>query len=136
MEKIYKYAPADKAILILKNQRLLLKNPKEFNDPFDTDFKRNKEDIKEVRKLVEAFTCMTILVSTIEIPGVKEAIKKNPLYILAKKEYKTLILMLKKEPRFITNLAFNALNKMLKMKSGRRFLIRPFFVSVFCGTGH
>lgn len=116
-EKIYKYASIDTALMILSNDKLLLRNPVLFNDPFDTNVKRNKDDIDRVRKLTIAFTSVGLLISLLEDPNIGDKVKKHPLFKAAKLEYHGLIAALKAHPYFEGNIAFNTLYKIIGLKS-------------------
>lgn len=116
-QRIYKYASLDSAIKILKDDRLLLRNPSYFNDPFDTNVKRDPNDIKRVRKISVGFASMTMLAQLMQDPLVEKTVKKNPLFKITVQEYKTMFDSLKKYPRFNGNIAFTSLFKLVGLKS-------------------
>lgn len=50
--KIYKYCSARAGIEIIRNSRVLLSHPSNFNDPFDCIFDIAKKDIEEAKELI------------------------------------------------------------------------------------
>jgi len=117
VQKIYKYASLDSAISILTDSRLLLKNPSSFNDPFDTNIKRDPKDIKRVRKISIGFASITLLVQLTQDPKISDIVRKNPSFKFAQLEYQTMVKALKKYPRFDGNIGFTTLFKIVGMKS-------------------
>ena len=104
------------AIKILKDERLLLRNPLSFNDPFDTDVKRSKKDIKEVKKIITGFISTTLLLEIATNPAIADKVRANPAFIFARKEYQTLKNALEIYPRFDGNFAMTTLYKILGKK--------------------
>lgn len=117
MSKIYKYTSINSALSILKDNRVLLRNPKLFNDPFDTDAKRSKEDIEEVRKIMEGFTLTTIAAKLPMDLNVNNAIKKDPRFIFVRQQYNQLVDKLRTYPYFDGNFVFSSVYDLLKIKS-------------------
>ena len=115
--KIYKYASIEKAIKIISDGRLLLNSPLSFNDPFDSDVKRSKKDILEVRKIMKSFTSMSLMAQLAMDPLLAEKVKKNPLFSMVDKEYHLMKQALKMYPRFKDNFGMNSLYKIFGMKS-------------------
>ena len=115
--KIYKYASLENALKILSEDKLLLQNPSVFNDPFDSNIKRDKKDIEQVHKIMVAYTSITLLVQFAMQPGVSDAIKKDPRIVFVGKEYQDLIRTLRKSPYFDGNFAYSSLYKLLGLKS-------------------
>ena len=107
----------DKALLILKDERLLLKNPEAFNDPFDFNVKRSKKDVAKVAKIMRSYLLTTYMVKATELPGIREALRRHPLYRTMKSEYNLLVKALKKFPYFDGNFGFTALYKIMGLKS-------------------
>lgn len=115
--KIYKYASIDNAIRIISDERLLLKNPSSFNDPFDSDVKRNKKDVLEVNKIMRSFTSLNMVMKLSIDPVVVNKVKINPLFKTVKKQYRIMVSALKMNPRFKSDVGMSALYKMFGIKS-------------------
>lgn len=106
----------DKAISIVSDERLLLNNPSFFNDPFDFNNKRDKQDKKRAANLMRSFETLTLMINALSLPHIKEALEKTGQFKVLKFEYETLIKALKKHPRFDGNVGFKTLYKIFGMK--------------------
>ena len=53
--KFYKYTSMANAIKIIKSSSVILNNPKNFNDPFDTNFIIDEKDKKKALELMYNF---------------------------------------------------------------------------------
>ena len=94
--KIYKYAPANKALLILKSESVALSHPYEFKDIRDCAFKQSEKDKRAIRKLLKDFVTLSILIELTKIKEIeddpcmvffnsklkkfKEKLERNPIY--------------------------------------------------------
>ena len=94
--KIYQYVPLDKAPLVLKKDRVLLKQPKEFNDIYDCVFRQDPKDKQRIKKLLKDYVTLLIVSDVAQMKEVqnepsirffnsqlsilKKALKKNPCY--------------------------------------------------------
>ena len=115
--KIYKYAPMDKALEILKSSRLLLNNPQEFNDPFDSNLKRDKKDEARVRKIMESFTMATLSVGLLTDPSISQRVKKSPLFKTIKANHTVMVKSLRAYPRYKDDIGMRSLYKALCIKN-------------------
>ena len=115
--KIYKYASMDKALEILKSSRLLLNNPQEFNDPFDSNLKRDKKDEARVSKIMESFTMATLSVGLLTDPSISQRVKKSPLFKTIKANHAVMVKSLKAYPRYKDDIGMRSLYKALGIKN-------------------
>lgn len=107
--KIYKYASVSSAILILKNETLRLTAPKDFNDPFDSDFYSSR---KEKNECFDLFVNYSFLRSLLEIAydGKIQLPKAQQAMISGfKKEYDLYKKLLRKNPFYSSLPGINGL---------------------------
>lgn len=115
--KIYKYAPIKSAIKIIDDERLLLRNPLSFNDPFDTNVQRDKKDIIKVRKIMKDFTMETFVIRAAMEPNIASKIKQKAGFKMVRAEYAVMCKSLKIYPRYKGNFSMKSLYKMLSIKN-------------------
>ena len=113
--KIYKYAKLENAIKMVSKNRLKLSNPTSFNDPFDTNIKRDKEDIRITSEITFNSSRTKHLLRCLEIPGIKEALRKNPLFYKAQQELFGYVNQLKNDPYYPIPFNHENLYKFLKI---------------------
>ena len=115
--KIYKYASLESALKIIKDGRLLLRNPFSFNDPFDNGARRDKKDIIRVRKLMKDFTMATLTINAAMNPDISVTLKKRPEFKMIKLDHDLMIKNLKANPRFKSDFAMRSLYKIFGIKN-------------------
>lgn len=113
--KIYKYAKLENAIEMVSKNRLKLSNPASFNDPFDTNVKRDKEDIRITSEITFNSSRAMHLMQCLELPGMKDALRRNPLFFQAKQEFFYHIEKLKKDPYYPISFDHDSLYKFFNM---------------------
>ena len=76
MSLIYKYANISNAIKILKSGKIILTNPLEFNDPFDSELLIKEEDNKNVIDLIKNYCAFKVLCNKSKDKKINKAIKE------------------------------------------------------------
>ena len=60
-KKIYKYASLKTGLKILKGKEVLLNNPLNYNDPFDSDFQQDRVDKNKIDELLTTYIAIKVL---------------------------------------------------------------------------
>lgn len=76
MSLIYKYANISNAIKILKSGKIILTNPLEFNDPFDSELLIKEEDNKNAVDLIKNYCAFKVLYNKSKDKKINKAIKE------------------------------------------------------------
>ena len=83
MSLIYKYANISNAIKILKSGKIILTNPLEFNDPFDSELLIKNEDYEKAIELIKNYCFFKVLSNKTNNKNIKKMmneIKKEKIY--------------------------------------------------------
>ena len=94
--KIYKYAPLDKAKLILESGEVISNKPKAFNDIYDCVFKQDPKDKLKIQKLLKDYATLLTIVEVAKIPEVQNALPVRFFNF----QFSVLKLILKKIPSY------------------------------------
>ena len=113
--KIYKYICLKDAITSITQGRLKLSNPKSFNDPFDTKVQRDPEDIKITKEIEIQSRKTTHLMECLNLPYVKEALKRSPLFEKTKREFFEYVKKIENDPFYSEPFKYESLYKFLNL---------------------
>lgn len=83
MSLIYKYANINNAIKILKSGKIILTNPLEFNDPFDSELLIKNEDYEKAIELIKNYCFFKVLSNKTNNKNIKKMmneIKNEKIY--------------------------------------------------------
>ena len=115
--KIYKYANLKQGKLIVESGVVKLNRPSVFNDPFDNELRKDKDDFEKAKRIYKASSFASSLVEILLIKEIGNVLKKKPEFEDAKKEYYSIKKTLKKTHKFDESYTFPALQKLLNVST-------------------
>lgn len=105
--KFYKYTSMSNAIKIIKSGSVILNNPKNFNDPFDTNLIIDEKDKRKALDLMYNYYLFKSFKELINREDIKLSKRQKALFTILKKECSAYDFLLKKTTEYTKIANFN-----------------------------